>query len=311
MIQRFKPASHDEWLELRKHYIGGSDAGAVMGMNPYKGPYSLWAEKTGRVEGFEGSITTETGTYLEPFVAQLFERETGMKVRRDNHTMVNDIYPWACADVDRRIVGQDALLECKTTTSMPNIKKFAAGEYPETWYCQMTHYLAVTGCQRIYLAVLISNREFKWFTLDRDQAEIDALMAAEKDFWQHVESDTPPAAMATDDATVNDIYAGAATYGADMPLDLTGDNRLLEEYEAAVEAAKEAVEKRDALKTRICALMGEYSYGSADTYRVKWTPVTSSRFDAKAFAKDNPGLDLKPYYKETTSRRFDFARINK
>lgn len=311
MIQRFKPASHEEWLELRRHYIGGSDAGAVMGMSAYTGPYALWAEKTGRVSGFEGNITTETGTYLEPFVAKLFEREAGKKVRRDNYTMVNDLYPWACADVDRRIVGEDALLECKTTTSLPNMKKFAAGEYPETWYCQMTHYLAVTGCQRIYLAVLISNREFKWFTLERDQAEIDALMAAEKDFWQHVVNDTPPVAAAADDETVNDLFRDTVTYGADTPLDLTGDAGILQEYAEATEALKQAKDHCDALKTQICALMGEYSYGSSDTYRVKWTPVTTSRFDTKAFAKANPGIDLAPFYKESTSRRFDFARVNR
>lgn len=309
MINKFRPKDKAEWLELRRHYIGGSDAGSVMGMNPYAGPFTVWSEKTGRTEGFGGNITTETGTYLEPFVAQLFERETGKKVRRDNFTMVNDLYPWACADVDRRIVGDNALLECKTTTSMPNIRKFNAGEYPEQWYCQMTHYLAVTGCERIYLAVLINCCEFRYFVLERDQAEIDALMSAEKDFWQHVESDTPPAAAGSDSDAVYEVYAVS---DPELPeMDLSADADLLERYEAAALEAKEAAERRDAIKADICRILGDHERGSAEGFRVKWTSVNSQRFDAKAFKAARPDIDLTPYYKTSTSRRFDLARLEK
>ena len=60
------------------------------------------------------------------------------------------------------------------------------------YYAQCVHYLAVTGADRWYLAVLAYGRGFFTFVLERDQAEIDALMAAEADFWKLVEQDTPP-----------------------------------------------------------------------------------------------------------------------
>ena len=41
--------SRERWLEIRRGSIGGSDAGALLGLNPYNSPYSLWAEKTGKV----------------------------------------------------------------------------------------------------------------------------------------------------------------------------------------------------------------------------------------------------------------------
>ena len=41
--------SRDAWLVARRHSLGGSDAAAVMGLNPYKSPFALWAEKTGMV----------------------------------------------------------------------------------------------------------------------------------------------------------------------------------------------------------------------------------------------------------------------
>ena len=51
-ITKVKTANHEEWLKLRSQYIGGSDAAAVVGLNAYASPYSLWAEKTGKIPGF-------------------------------------------------------------------------------------------------------------------------------------------------------------------------------------------------------------------------------------------------------------------
>ena len=60
-IRKVKTKNHDEWLRLRGQYIGGSDAAAVVGMNPFSSPYALWAEKTGKKPGFSGNLATEVG----------------------------------------------------------------------------------------------------------------------------------------------------------------------------------------------------------------------------------------------------------
>lgn len=176
---------HDEWLERRRVAIGGSDAAAVVGLNAYASPYSLWAEKTGRVPGFAGNLATEVGTYMENFVARKFTEETGKRVRRCNNIIYNPEYPFAHANIDRMIVGEDAGLECKTVDSL-SMGKFKNGEYPANFYVQSVHYLAITGAKRWYLAVLIGNKDFRWFTIERDDAEIAALMDAERDFWELV-----------------------------------------------------------------------------------------------------------------------------
>lgn len=41
--------SREEWLEDRRRSIGGSDAAALVGMNPCVTPYMLWADKTGKL----------------------------------------------------------------------------------------------------------------------------------------------------------------------------------------------------------------------------------------------------------------------
>lgn len=300
-ITKVKTANHEEWKELRSHYIGGSDAAAVVGLNPYSSAFSLWAEKTGKIPGFDGNLATEVGTYLEEFVAQKFAQETGKKVRKANQSFFNSDYPWAIANIDRDVVGEDAGLEIKTTTEL-NLKKFKNGEYPANYYAQMVHYLAVTGKKRWYLAVLIGNREFKWFTLDRDEAEIEALMTAEKDFWNHVTQDIPPdpdGLGATTD-TLKTLYADSN----DDVVDLYSHGADLERYLAINQQIKELEEIRDEAANKVKAFMGEAGGGECDRFRVSWKTSTRRTFDSKRFAKENPDVDLSGYYKETSTRTF-------
>lgn len=299
--------SHEEWLARRKHTIGGSDAAAVVGLNSYASPYSLWAEKTGRVPGFAGNLACEVGTYLEEFVAKKFEQETGKKVRRENAFIYNDEYPWAHANVDRVVCNENALLEIKTTDTL-NLKKFKNGEYPANYYCQAVHYLSVTGKDRCYLAVLIGNKEFKWFTIERDIDEIKALQEAERDFWELVKTDTPPAVdgtQATTD-TLTAIYAESN----DAVCDLTAYSANLRQYIELKKQIKELETLADEAANKIKQFMGESGGGECDGFKVSWKSQTRKTFDSERFAKENPDIDLSAYYKETNARMFRVSEIN-
>ena len=303
MIKEIPYSSKEEWLALRKQLgIGGSEAGSVIGLNPYKGAYTLWAEKTGKIPEFEGNLTTEVGNYLEEFVAQLFTRETGKNVRRKNRILVNDKYPFAFADVDRMVVGEKALLEIKTTNSFPVIKKIRNKEYPEQWYAQMTHYLAVSGLEKAYLAVLIECRDFKIFELDRDEAEISALMGEEEKFWSMVQTNTPPPAdgLKSTSDTLSALYPESNTDNVNLYSYQTELARYMElsEQIKSLEAAK------DEAANKVKAFLGEAGNGESDRYKVSWTSSERRSFDTKRFAKENPDIDMDSYYKTSTYRTF-------
>lgn len=305
MIKKIPYKDKTDWLNKRRTLgIGGSEAAAVAGMSRYQGPYSVWLEKTGRAQGFDGNLTTEVGSYLEDFVAKLFERETGKKVRRENFILTNDKYPFAFADIDRKVIGEDAILECKTTNNLENMRKFKQGEYPAEWYCQLTQYLAITGAERAYLAVLIGCREFRIFTLERSEDEIEAMMRIEKRFWEHVADVTPPEPVAADSKAVDDEMKNMAT--TDEVIDLSPEIWLLNEYAGAKAQAKALDAKLEELKARICVVMGEHETGTASGYNVSYKAVASSRFDVNSFKKDHPEMDLKRWYKDSVSRRFEF-----
>ena len=301
MISKQSTANHEEWLALRHKYIGGSDAAAVVGLNAYVSPFALWAEKTGRLPGFEGNLATEVGTYLEEFVAQKFAQETGKKVRKSNQSWFNDQYPWAIANIDREIVGEDAGLEIKTTSEL-NLKKFKGGEYPANYYVQIVHYLAVTGKQRWYLAVLIGNREFKWFTIERDEDEINALMDAERTFKMYVDNDTPPqpdGASSTAD-TLFTMYPNSI----DTTIGIGFYEKELNNYSRLKDQLKNLTMTIDGIENRIKAHLGECAGGECEKYRVSWKTQSRSTFDSKKFIADHPEMDVSKYFKKSTSRPF-------
>lgn len=312
MIREISYNSKEEWLALRKKLgVGGSDAGAVIGMNPYKSAYTLWAEKTGRIPEFEGNLITEVGSYLEAFVAELFERETGKKVRRKNRMLVNDAYPFAFADVDRLVVGEKALLEIKTTNSFPIMKQLRnSSEFPEAYYAQVVHYLAVSGLEKAYLAVLINCREFKVFELERDEDEIAALMGAEEEFWcGYVKNDTPPPADGA--ASTSDTITAIYPESNDDTVSLIAYETDLKQYMNFNALIKDLEKQRDEVANRIKAFMGESGRGESDGYKVSWTSSSRSSFDSKKFAADHKDLDLSEYYKTSSYRTFKVTEIKK
>ena len=295
---------HDEWLEHRKKAIGGSDASAIVGLNPYSSPYSVWAEKRGITKPKADNEAMRLGRDLEEYVAKRFTEATGKKVRRENAIIYNPHFPFAHANIDRMVIGEDAILECKTCSAL-STKNFKNGAFPDRWYGQCVHYAGVLGVQRVYLAVLILGVDFMVFELDRDEAEIEALMTAEADFWNHVETNTPPTidgAQATTDA-IKTIYADSN----DDAVDLFGCTSDLDRYIALNKQIKELEEMRDEAANKVKVFMAEAGNGECDRYKVSWKSQTRRTFDSKKFAADHKELDLSGYYKSSTARIF---RVN-
>lgn len=301
-----KDMPHEEWLEHRRKSIGGSDASAIIGMNNYSSPYTVWADKLGKLPPKEDNEAMRLGRDLEEYVAKRFTEATGKKVRRENNILINPDIPFAHANVDRMIVGEDAGFEAKTTSAL-NTKKFKNGEYPENYYAQCVHYMMVTGCERWYLGVLVLGVEFKWFVIERDEGEIEALRKSEADFWEYVKSGEAPLAdgSASTSETLRTIYP--ESNGDTVSLMAFADE--LNQYKHLASLESDYKKLKDECANRIKAYMGEASKGETDKFKVTWTSSVRNTFDHKAFAKDNPNIDLSGYYKSTPTRTFKVNEI--
>ena len=290
-----KDMTHEEWLSARKDGIGGSEAAAIMGLSKYSSPYRVWADKMNLVEPFEVTEAMRQGTDLEDYVAKRFCEQTGKKVHNTNFIYKNPEYPFALANVDRLVSGEEAGLECKTTSEM-NLSKFKGGEFPANYYAQCMHYLMVTGYQKWYLAVLVYSRGFYVFEIERNDEEIAALAKAEAELWDCVKSGIAPEVDGTDAtaATIEELNSPSEP----DDVDLTGVKDHLNEYARLMKESKEIDEAIALHKNAIMEFMGTAEHGYYDGFSVSYkTQAGRKTFDEKAFTAANPGIDLEKFKK--------------
>lgn len=299
-----KDMSREQWLERRRLSIGGSDTGTILGLNPYNSPYALWCEKTGKVipEDISDKEAVRIGNDLEQYAAERWMEKTGKKVRKENNIIYNDEYPFAHANPDRIVIGEKAGLECKTTSSWDILQQCREGKYPDNWYCQITHYLMVTGFPRWYLGVLVLGKGFFEFTIERNQAEIDALASAEKAFWEQVTSNTPP----TLDGTEATQTALKTILGDSVPgqtIDLTGVGNHLTLWCALRDRIKELEAEQAEHEAIIMQYMSSAEKGSYNNISISFKTQERKTFDRKAFeAANGPIADV--FFKKSVSRPF-------
>ena len=288
---RLADMSREEWLLARWTGIGGSDAAAILGMNPWSSPYDVWLDKTGRAEPKEVNLAMMIGNELEEAVARLWCSETGKQCHRSGFMFSNNENSWQLANVDRMVNGENAGLECKTTSSLSNIRKLKSGDFPDTYYAQCVHYLAVTGADRWYLAILElgTSPKFHSFVLERDEAEIELLTKTERDFWEcHVLKGEPPAPSGTEatDEYIKKEYPKAEN---DEPVGLYGMENDIETYLLLKNRIKTEQKSADALEQKIKLQLGKASTGLANGYTVTWKTVTrAGGVDAEKLAANYP-----------------------
>ncbi|MBE1208156.1 YqaJ viral recombinase family protein [Aminobacter carboxidus] len=74
-IQIIRPADRSAWLAARGVDVTASVAGTLFGVDPYRTPYELWAEKTGRLSpDEEESEAMERGNLMEPVVVEMVRK---------------------------------------------------------------------------------------------------------------------------------------------------------------------------------------------------------------------------------------------
>lgn len=296
--------SREEWLERRRSTIGGSDTAALLGLDDYRSPYSLWCEKVGKVipEDISDKEAVRLGNDLEDYVAKRWMEATGKKVRRDNNMIYNDQHPYAHANIDRAVVGENAGLECKTTSSWDILQQCRDGQYPDRWYTQMVHYMMVTGAERWYLGVLVLGKGFYEFEIARDEAEIEALANAEREFWGYVTRNTAPP-LDGSEATQGALKTILADSTPGRDIDLTGVSRHLTLYMALKDQIKDLQDQLYEHQAHIMNYMGDAESGAFDTTKVYFKTQTRQIFDRKSYEAEH-GPIPKGYLSESTSRPF-------
>lgn len=209
MVEKIISGSHEEWLWNRKRRIGGSDASAILGRNPYKTNIELWQEKTGQTapEDISDKPYVKYGTAAEEYLRELFKLDYPdyTVCYEENNIWVNDRMPWAHASLDGWLIDKDGrkgIWECKTTNILQSMQKEKwKQKIPDNYYVQVLHYLMVTEFDFAELKAQLKYDfggeiylQTRHYHIERSevQEDIDYLMQKEAEFWEYVRNDTRP-----------------------------------------------------------------------------------------------------------------------
>jgi len=209
MVKKIILKDRKEWLGNRNHRIGGSDAAAVLGMNPYKTNIELWQEKTGQVipEDISDKPYVKYGIAAEGYLRELFKLDNPQYqvFYEENNMFLNDRMPWAHASLDGWLVdgkGRNGVFECKTTNILQSMQKEKwIQKIPDNYYVQILHYLMVTEFDFTELKAQLKydfNGEIyiqtRQYHIERSEVEEDIkfLEKSEKKFWEQVQTGKRP-----------------------------------------------------------------------------------------------------------------------
>lgn len=292
------------WLDYRKKGIGGSDAGAVAGVCPYKSAMQVYLDKiSGETADFDNEKMRE-GRDLENYVALRFTEATGKKVRRANYMYYDESNPYMLADVDRLVVGEKAGLECKVITSSYSAKQWEDGHIPPYYYMQCLHYISVMGFDAWYICALIMGQGIIWHKIERDEEEIENLIQIEKEFWyEHVLKQVipEPDGLELSDKALARHYQN--TKG--ISVSLTGFDDMLRQHQQLADEIESLETRKRKIEQEVKIFLGESEAetGESLNYRVSWKTFTTSRLDEKRLKADHPEL-YNDYKREIVSKRF-------
>ncbi len=292
-----------QWLKERQCGIGGSDVGAILGVNKYKTPFEVYLEKTEPItEVGEQSESAYWGDQFEEVVAKEFEKRTGKKVRRDRKHYKHKEYSFMVANIDRKVVGENAILECKTANQYL-ANEWQDDEVPASYLLQVQHYLFVTGAEVGYIAVLIGGQKFVWKEVQRDEELIEVIIEAEKEFWKMVQDKTPPA---LDGSSAAEKYLKERYKEAEedksIELGFEYKDKIKTYLDMKVQLKNFETQVKE-LENQIKFEIGNAEYAHAPGYSLSWKNVSSAKVDSKKLKSEYPEIYDK-VIKESKSRRF-------
>ena len=292
-----------EWLRLRKTGIGGSDAGAICGVNPYSSAMKVFREKTREDVEEKDSEAIRIGHDLEDYVAQRFTEATGLKVRKSNFMYRSKEHPFMIADVDRLVIGEDAGLECKTASAY-NADKWADGNIPLHYIMQCYHYMAVTGKKVWYIAAVILGREFTFRKLEWDDELIRGLVTVEEEFWNNhiIPGIIPPPDGSKACEEVLEQYFQTAQKA--RAIKLTGFDEKLRRREEILGFIAELQAEQKQIEQEVKLFMKDNELADSECFRVSWKNIDSTKLDSQRIREERPEL-YTDYGKVSHYRRFE------
>lgn len=178
----------DEWHEMRRDSVGGSDVGVILGLSPFASREQLLAEKLAGTR-IPTSPAMEAGLLLEPMVARRAAEALGGRLLDLPEGVWRDGRQHYTPDGVLVVNDEPALLEVKTSAFAsakhgwgdPSPDRYDPDAIPQHHLAQVQHGLRLSGLTHGWLALMPRvSLDLHLWRIDADRA-IQALITREAD----------------------------------------------------------------------------------------------------------------------------------
>ena len=279
-------ANKDAWLEKRKHYITGTDAGKLIGVSPWGGKFAVWLDKTGRAAPVVETPAMKAGKKFESAILQMYAEEMNCKLEHvDGYNLITcDKYPRLGASLD----GWNHDLQIPVDAKNIKWKNEKWGDawtdqFPEYYKAQLQVQMMVTGATFAHLAVMFSGQDFFIYSMEYDEDMAQKILDASDEFWPYVENDQMPEADGSDEATeyIKSEFARGDAAAVKEPTE-----EILEALKGLQKAKldeKDAQNRKTEFENRIKLFMGDATAikgvctwnNNRDSVKTDWEQVAS------------------------------------
>ena len=278
IIADAREITREQWLDIRRSYIGGSDVSAILGINPYKSIFGVYAEKVlGVSEDLSDNVHVEFGNKMEPIIRdwfpQAFLKAEGIEIEVIEYPYMiqHPSIPFLAANLDGLIVHPEfgqGLIEIKTAGEN-QWRLWEEDNIPDQYYCQIAHYLNVTGLSYAYVVALVGKR-LLWKYVARDDEFIELMTPRLLEFWNDfVIPKQAPAPMGLDDDTniLKKLYEKEDSGKCVELHDHQSDYDRYKELAAEIKALNM---EQEAIKQKFMQALGDAELGFVGNKKVTW-----------------------------------------
>jgi len=307
--------NEDDWLELRTKGIGGSDIGALMGLNKYSSPLKVYKQKVeGYREDMSNNANVKKGKELEDVILKNhvipLVSSKGYVVGKPDFMIMNSDMPYLRANVDGIAYRpgtpseKNVIIEIKWVSEWAEVN-WNGPEFngvPSSYYAQVQLYMAVTGCKGALICALFDKDwEFKTFWIPRDEMFILKLKSVAKKFYEYNMTMKIPPMLSTeiDKEEVVKVIKSApvpTTPSAEM-------STYVDEYLEISKKIKELEREKAAKNDLILEGYKNGLYPDNPDHKIKLSTVTTHRFNSTKFKEENASL-YEQYCEDSESSRF-------
>ena len=289
-------SNREQFLLDRKLGIGGSDIAAIMGLSPYSTPLDVYRDKMNHEVVYE-ELTEDLkrGARVEKYILQEYSEVSGLEIETNLTPFIHPEYPFMRGNIDARVIGENVIVEAKSTKCP--IAKWEEG-IPEYYRTQVAYYAMLSNAERVDVPVLFSNWQYACFTYWRDYEFEDRIKKAVIDFWNnHILTGIPPAP--SNPAELQEFYPrieDAKTIKADSDI-----REKVNIWQETLLRRRELEKREEKLKIEIQSFMGDAGILDSGFCKVALKERTATRLDAGRLKEAMPDL-YREYSNDNTYR---------